>query len=201
MINESPHYHENFIEPILNGKKPIENLIAYWIKGSDLELCFGPDMDMDKPSINEENCSEHILEGSNLIFLQNNKPLNIIDIDIEKTRGAYKKVDSWFPAVMVADTGKYRIPLEEMEAHREKNGVKWLDDAGEYIVNPSFVGNLIASYLGEARAIIRVFLRLLSDRRYGAREYFIIEITSMDEHGGFEKYAVRKDRLLGYTSK
>jgi hypothetical protein len=201
MINESPHYHENFIEPILNGKKPIENLITYWIRGSDLELCFGPGLDMDKSSINEENCSEHVIEGANLIFLQNNKPLNIIDLDIKKTRHAYRKVDSWFPPVMVADTGQLRVPVEDIEAHRERNGVTWLDDAGEYVINPSFVGNLIASHLGEARAIIRVFLRLLSDRRYGAREYFIIEISSIDEHGGFEKYAVRKDRLLTYAPK
>jgi hypothetical protein len=201
MISECPQYNEDLLDSICRGQKPIENLIAHWMKDHTCELAFGPDLEYEDSEGDDENCSKQILDGANAVFLHENKPLNVIDLDVEKIRKAYRKVDSWFPPVMIADTGKLRLPFEEIEAHREKNGAKWLEDADEYVINPSFVGNLCASFLGDRRAIIRIFHRLLPDRRYGAREYFLIEITQLAEWGGFEKYAVRKDKLLRYVGK
>jgi hypothetical protein len=199
MITDSPFIVSDSFHRICSAKKPIENLIVYWIRNKSFELAFGPDMNLEDCSRGNDDYKSMLLGGANAIFCHEDKTKDIISLDIEKIRKSYKKVDSWFPPVKFADTDNFRFPLEEIEEHREKNGAKWKEDAGEFIIPPSFVGNLCASFLGENKAIIRICQKLLWDKSFGAREYFLIQISYLDDYAGFEKYAVRKDKLLKYV--
>jgi hypothetical protein len=198
MILNAQVDNQNEIESILTNPKPVENLIVHWIKSSRFVLTFGPESFQEIPS-NEEGIGDlQNMTGNLVLLVEGDKPVNGVSFDVIRLKKAYKKVDSWFEPVVLADSGEIRLPYEEVEEHRIKNGTRWDEEAEIFMINPSFLGNLCVSHFIDNRASIKITQTILEDNQYLVRDYFIIEICHLGEIPGVEKYAILKERLCKY---
>jgi hypothetical protein len=201
MISNAQVDKQNVIDQILTNPKPIENLMTYWIKSPRYVLTFGPESFQEKPSKKEVTGDFENMRGNLVLLVEGNKPVGGVSFDVKRLKKAYRKVDSWFQPVVLADSGERRLPYEEVEEHRLKNGTKWDEEAEIFMINSSFLGNLCVSYLIDNRASIKITQTILEDYKYRVRDYFIIEIFHLGKIPGLEKYAIMKERVSKYVEK
>jgi hypothetical protein len=201
MNTAQQNFNQNILCSILEGNKPIENLISYWIKNSRYMLTLGPEESEDIKEHAEDPGAACKGSANFVMVLDNQVPVHGTSFSATALKKSYKKVDSWFEPIVLADSGEVRLPYELVEEHRIRNGTKWDDEAGINIIRPSFVGNICLSYLLDNRGIVMISSRLLEDEYNRVRDYYIIEIIHLGVLPGNEKYAVLKEKLDVYASR
>ncbi len=183
--NQNSTSTQDILTPLLNGTRPIETIISTCVT-YQRTLAFGPKEEGKKI-------------GNFAMLVDKDNLVCGTEFDVQTLKKRYKKVDSYFEADIVADTGEIRLPYEEVETHRIKNGAKWNDESEIMLINPSFIGNLCTSYIIDNRALIKISKKFIKNIHGYPKDHYIIEICHLDDNHGFEIYAVLGTRLKKYV--